>query len=73
MGIEVASEHRTSSTSDRLGGIRPHVIRLRPAPHSRTPIELYSLTITPADHCINWLGYSVRMEPGAQTPVAVVR
>ena len=54
MGIKVALEHRTSYTFDRLVGIHPHVIRLRPAPHSRTPIDSYSLTITPADHFINW-------------------
>ena len=54
MGIKVALEHRTSYTFDRLVAIHPHVVRLRPAPHSRTPIESYSLTITPADHFINW-------------------
>ncbi|BBZ61052.1 transglutaminase family protein [Mycolicibacterium monacense] len=54
MGIKVALEHRTSYTFDRLVEVHPHVIRLRPAPHSRTPIEAYSLTIEPDDHFVNW-------------------
>ena len=54
MGIKVALEHRTSYTFDRLVEVYPHVVRLRPAPHSRTPIEAYSLQVEPADHFINW-------------------
>ena len=54
MGIKVALEHRTSYTFDRLVEVFPHVVRLRPAPHSRTPIEAYSLQIEPADHFVNW-------------------
>ncbi|MCW2550370.1 MAG: hypothetical protein JWR78_151 [Mycobacterium sp.] len=54
MGIKVALEHRTSYTFDRLVEVFPHVVRLRPAPHSRTPIEAYSLQVEPADHFINW-------------------
>ena len=54
MGIKVALEHRTSYTFDRLVEVHPHVVRLRPAPHSRTPIEAYSLDVEPADHFINW-------------------
>ena len=54
MGIKVALEHRTSYTFDRTVQIHPHVIRLRPAPHTRTPIDAYSLEIEPADHFINW-------------------
>jgi uncharacterized protein (DUF2126 family)/transglutaminase-like putative cysteine protease len=54
MGIKVALEHRTSYTFDRLVEVFPHVVRLRPAPHSRTPIEAYSLTVEPAEHFINW-------------------
>jgi uncharacterized protein (DUF2126 family)/transglutaminase-like putative cysteine protease len=54
MGIKVALEHRTSYTFDRLVDVGPHVVRLRPAPHSRTPIEAYSLQVEPADHFINW-------------------
>jgi uncharacterized protein (DUF2126 family)/transglutaminase-like putative cysteine protease len=54
MGIKVALEHRTSYNFDRLVEIHPHVLRLRPAPHSRTPIEAYSLQVEPADHFVNW-------------------
>src|SRR6478672_10581655 len=54
MGIKVALEHRTSYTFDRLVELLPHVVRLRPAPHSRTPIEAYSLQVEPADHFVNW-------------------
>jgi uncharacterized protein (DUF2126 family)/transglutaminase-like putative cysteine protease len=54
MGIKVALEHRTSYTFDRLVEVYPHVVRLRPAPHSRTPIEAYSLSVEPADHFVNW-------------------
>jgi hypothetical protein len=38
MGIHVGIEHRTTYRFDRLTTIHPHVLRLRPAPHSRTPI-----------------------------------
>src|ERR1700752_1223463 len=54
MGIKVALEHRTSYTFDRLVEVFPHVVRLRPAPHSRTPIEAYSMRVEPGDHFVNW-------------------
>src|SRR3984885_2096658 len=54
MTIKVALEHRTSYTFDRPVRVFPHIVRLRPAPHSRTPIEAYSLRVEPADHFINW-------------------
>ncbi|MGK2876226.1 MAG: DUF2126 domain-containing protein [Nocardioides sp.] len=54
MSIKVALEHRTSYTFARPVTVGPHVVRLRPAPHSRTPIEAYSLDIEPKNHFINW-------------------
>jgi len=54
MTIKVALEHRTSYTFDRPVRVFPHVVRLRPAPHSRTAIEAYSLRVDPADHFANW-------------------
>ncbi|GGK60950.1 transglutaminase family protein [Nocardia camponoti] len=54
MGIKVALEHRTAYSFDRLVEVHPHEVRLRPAPHSRTRIEAYSLAVTPAEHFINW-------------------
>ncbi len=52
--IKVALEHSTVYTFDHAVSVNPHTVRLRPAPHSRTPIESYSLTIEPANHFINW-------------------
>ncbi|MFN3254980.1 MAG: DUF2126 domain-containing protein [Ilumatobacter sp.] len=54
MGIHIGIEHRTSYRFDRPVDIHPHIVRLRPAPHSRTPILAYSLKVEPADHFINW-------------------
>ena len=54
MGIQVAVNHRTSYAYDRRVTLSPHVVRLRPAPHCRTPVRSYSLRIDPADHFLNW-------------------
>ncbi|MRH85942.1 transglutaminase [Nocardia sp. SYP-A9097] len=54
MGIRVSLEHRTTYTFDRPVRIHPHVVRLRPAPHTRTAIQSYSMHVTPADHWVNW-------------------
>lgn len=54
MALKVAINHKTHYKFDRLVRLSPHVIRLRPAAHSRTKIEAYSLIIKPEQHFINW-------------------
>jgi uncharacterized protein (DUF2126 family)/transglutaminase-like putative cysteine protease len=55
MSIHAALTHRTSYRYDRLVGMSPQLIRLRPAPHCRTPILSYSLDISPKPHFLNWV------------------
>lgn len=54
MTIHVALKHVTQYRYDRLVGLSAQVLRLRPAPHSRTPILSYSLKVEPENHFINW-------------------
>lgn len=54
MTIRVAIQHTTTYEFDRSINVAPHILRLRPAPHSRTHIHGYSLKVTPEDHFINW-------------------
>jgi len=54
MGIQVALNHRTQYRYDKAVSVGPQVIRLRPAPHCRTPILGYSLSVTPSGHLLNW-------------------
>ena len=54
MSIHVAINHVTHYRYDRLVGLSPQIVRLRPAPHTRTPILSYSLKVTPEEHFINW-------------------
>ncbi|MDB5293294.1 MAG: transglutaminase domain protein, partial [Phycisphaerales bacterium] len=54
MAIRVALNHKTSYRYARPVWLSPQVLRLRPAPHCRTPVLSYSLSIKPEGHFINW-------------------
>ncbi len=52
--IRVALHHKTVYRYDRVVSLGPQVVRLRPAPHSRTAVTSYSLRVEPRAHFINW-------------------
>ena len=79
MSIHVALKHVTHYRYDRLVKLSPQVVRLRPAPHCRTPILSYSMRVEPANHFTNWqqdpfsnyLGRLVFPEPTTEFKVTV--
>lgn len=54
MALKVVISHKTKYKYDRPVNLSPHIFRLRPAPHSRTPIEAYSIKIKPENQFFNW-------------------
>ncbi|WP_251976428.1 transglutaminase family protein [Salinicola avicenniae] len=54
MTLRVALSHRTTYRFDRPVRLSPHLVRLYPAPHCRTPIDAYSLAISAKPHWLHW-------------------
>jgi len=52
--IRVKLRHLTEYEFSKPVSLFPHIVRLRPAPHTRTHIESYSCDIEPAKKFINW-------------------
>jgi uncharacterized protein (DUF2126 family)/transglutaminase-like putative cysteine protease len=79
MSIRVALHHETIYRYDRLVNLSPQVVRLRPAPHCRTPVLSYSLKVQPEKQFLNWqqdpfgnyLARLVFLEPTRELRVAV--
>jgi transglutaminase-like putative cysteine protease len=55
MAVTVSLNHTTHYKYERPTSLSPQTIRLRPAPHCRTPILSYGLKVSPANHFLNWI------------------
>ncbi|MHA7968072.1 transglutaminase family protein [Rhizobium sp. CAU 1783] len=53
MSIKASIYHLTHYKYDKPVRLGPQIIRLKPAPHSRTKVLSHSLKVTPANHFVN--------------------
>ncbi len=55
MAVTVSLNHTTHYKYERPAELSPQTIRLRPAPHCRTPIHSYGLKVSQKNHFLNWM------------------
>lgn len=54
MVVRIALDHRTQYRYDRAVSLSAQEVRLRPAAHTRTLLEAYSLNVSPRHHTVKW-------------------